>query len=355
MGTNNITLADLSAFLASNGFANEIDGPTAIKLKAVNTLEDAGPGDISFLANPRYAHLLGETKASAVIVGRDDPRPNGLTVLRCDDPYAAVTAAIIHIHGHREHPTWGIDPRAVVADGARIGEGADIGPHVTIRDGVVIGENATLYPGCYVGDGAVIGNDVTLFPNVVIYDGVRLGDRVTVHAGTVIGEDGLGYAPMNGRWLKIPQIGSVTIGDDVEIGAVCAIDGATLGTTRIGRGSKFSNSVVVGHGAKIGEDCMIVAQVGIAGSSVIGKHVTLAGQAGISGHLTIGDNARIGAQSGVHSNIEPGAEYLGSPAVKSMDFRRQTSLIHRLPQLKKRVQELENEVERLRKCMEDDD
>lgn len=355
MGTTNITLADLSAFLGSNGFANEIEGQNAIELKAVNTLEDAGPGDISFLANPRYAHLLSETKASAVIVGRDDRKPDGLTVLRCDDPYAAVTTAIIHIHGHRQHPAWGIDPHAVIADSARIGHGADIAPHVTIRDGVVIGENVTIYPGCYIGDGAVIGNDVTLFANVVLYEGVRLGDRVTIHAATVIGEDGLGYAPVNGRWLKIPQIGSVTIEDDVEIGAACTIDRATLGTTRICRGSKFSNLIVVGHGAKIGEDCMIVAQVGFAGSCVVGNHVMLAGQVGIGGHLTVGDNVRVGAQSGVHSAIAANGQYLGSPAIKSADFWRQTSLIRRLPQLKKRVQELENEVARLRECVEDHD
>lgn len=355
MGTTNITLVDLSSIIENNGFANDIDGQTAIDLTGVNTLEDAGPGDISFLANHRYAHLLSETKASVVIVGRDDRKPKELTVLRCDNPYAAVTVAIIRIHGHREHPAWGIDRHAIIADGVRIGEGADIGPYVTVRDGVVIGKNVTIYPGCYIGDGAVVGNDVTLFPNVVLYDGVRLGDRVTIHAGTVVGEDGLGYAPVDGRWLKIPQVGSVLIEDDVEIGAVCAIDRATLGTTRIGRGSKLSNLIVVGHGARIGEDCMIVAQAGFAGSCIIGNHVSVAGQVGVGGHLTVGDNARLGAQSGVHWNIEPNVECLGTPAVKSMDFHRQTSLIHRLPEMKKRVQALEKEVERLRKRMEDDD
>lgn len=153
MGTTNITLADLSSVLESHGFANDIDGQTAIDLKAVKTLEEAGPGDISLLSNHRYSHLLGETKASVVIVGRDQRKPNGLTVLRCDNPYAAVTVAIIRIHGHREHPVWGIDPHAIIADGVRIGEGADIGPHVTVRDGVVIGKNVTIYPGCYICNG----------------------------------------------------------------------------------------------------------------------------------------------------------------------------------------------------------
>ena len=188
-----------------------------------------------------------------------------------------------------------------------------------------------------------------MFPNVVVYDGSVLGDRVTIHAGSVIGQDGLGYAPVNGSWMKIPQVGRIVIGDDVEIGACCTMDRATLGETRIGRGTKFSNNVVVGHGAKIGEHCMIVAQVGIAGSTVVGDHVTLAGQVGVSGHLTIGDNVKVGAQSGVRSNLEAGSEYLGSPAVERTAFSRQNSLIRRLPQLKERVRDLERELDALRK------
>ncbi len=353
MSVKNTTLEQLSELLGAHGFANVIDGDGTVGIHAANTLEDAGEGDISFLANPRYTKLLGETKASAVIVKPQDDVPNGLATLRCSDPYGAITATIIHLYGDRDHPEWGIHERSTIAESARIGSGANIGPHVAIGSGALIGENATIYPGCYVGDGVVIGDNVTLFPNVVLYDGTQVGHRVSIHAGTVVGQDGLGYAPVDGKWLKIPQVGRTVIEDDVELGACCALDRATLGETRIGRGTKFSDMVVIGHGTKVGEHCMFVAQVGVAGSTKIGHHVTLAGQVGISGHLTIGDNVRVGAKSGVHSNIDAGAEYMGSPAVESSAFKRQASVVHRLPQLKKRVRDLETEVAELRLCLEE--
>ncbi len=355
MNGKNLTLAELSEFLAKHGFPNEVDGDARAHVHAANTLEDAVEGEISFLANPRYTNRLAETKASVVIVKPEDDVPNGLATLRCADPYGAITAAIVHIHGHRSHPQWGIHDRATIAESAKIGTGANIAPNVTISENATIGNDATLYPGCYIGENVRIGEEVTLFPNVVIYSGCRIGDRVSIHAGTVVGQDGLGYAPVDGAWLKIPQIGTTVIEDDVEIGACCALDRATLGETRIGKGTKFSDMVVIGHGTKVGEHCMFVAQVGVAGSTKIGNHVTLAGQVGVSGHLTIGDNARIGAKSGVHSNIEPGSEYLGSPAVESSAFRRQASAVHRLPKMKTRLRELEAEVEALRKRLDESD
>ncbi len=346
-------LLELSKFLAENGFANTIDGQADVDIRAANTLEDAREGDISFLANPRYTNLLGETRASAVIVKNGEPTPKELTVVRCDDPYGAITAAIIRVHGHRNHPQWGQDARAVIADSAEIGENANIGPNVTIAARVTVGRNAVIYPGCYIGDDVKIGDDVTLFPNVVIYNNCVLGHRVTIHSGSVIGHDGLGYAPVGGAWVKIPQAGRAVLEDDVEIGAGCAIDRATLGETRIGQGTKFSDAVVIGHGTKIGPHCMFVAQVGIAGSTKVGHHVTMAGQVGICGHLTIGDNVRIGAKSGVHSNIENDAVYLGSPAIDSGEFKRQAYLVRRLPKLKQRLRDLEKEVARLKENLDD--
>ncbi len=345
-------LSVISEFLAANGFPNEIEGDSGVTIRAANTLEDAGEGDISFLANPKYTDLLCKTRASVVIVKPDVDMPNGKTTIRCADPYAAITATMIRLHGHREHPRWDRDEHAIIAPTATIGSDANIGPFVTIGENVRVGSNATIYPGCFVAENVNIGDDVTLFPNVVIYDGSRLGDRVTIHAGSVIGEDGLGYAPVDDKWLKIPQVGRVVIEDDVEIGACCAFNRATLGETLIGAGTKFSDSVVVGHGTKIGEHCMIVAQVGIAGSTRIGHHVTLAGQAGISGHLTIGDRARVGAQSGVMNDLEPGADYLGFPATESARFRRQLSLVRKLPEMKQHLVDLESEVQRLREQLE---
>jgi UDP-3-O-[3-hydroxymyristoyl] glucosamine N-acyltransferase len=217
---------------------------------------------------------------------------------------------------------------------------------------VVIGDRATIYPGVYIARGSRIGHDVTLFPNVVLYEQSILGDRVTIHAGSVIGEDGLGYAPVNGKWVKIPQVGNVVLGDDVEIGTDCAIDRATLGSTVIGSGTKFSNLVAIGHGTRIGEDCLFVAQVGVAGSVQVGRHVTMAGQVGVVGHITIGDNVRIGAKAGVINSIEAGQSVLGQPAVPVQEAKRQVAVTQRLPELKKEIRRLRRELGELSRRFE---
>ena len=342
-------LSDLSALLTEQGFTNQIDGDYGIEIKSANTLDEAGPNEISFLANPKYRDKLSETRASAVIVSLDDKVPADLTVVRTADPYGALTAAVILIHGYRQHPQWGIDPRSSIALSAQIGDNANIGPFVTISDGVVIGDNATIYPGCYIGNDAQIGNDVTLFPNVIIYDDTRLGDRVALHANTVIGEDGLGYAPVDGQWMKIPQVGRAVIGDDVEMGAGCSVNSATLGTTHVGNGSKFSDQVVLGHGVKIGERCMFVAQVGIAGSADIGDDVTLGGQVGINGHIRLGNGALVGGKSSVWFDVGEGEHHIGIPAVKANEYRRQAVLVKRLPEIRRSVRRMEVEIEALQK------
>jgi UDP-3-O-[3-hydroxymyristoyl] glucosamine N-acyltransferase len=343
-----LTLAEFSEFLAQQGFDNEIVGDRDLRVTAVGTLDDAGPGQITFLSNPKYTGHLATTEASVVILDRTTPLPERLTAVRCDDPYAAVTAAIIRLHGHRTHPKWGIDERAAIARSASIGENSHVGPYVTVGDDVTIGRKAVIYPGCYVGDGTTLGDDVTLFPNVVIYDGSTIGNRVTIHAGSVIGQDGLGYAPHRGQWIKIPQVGRIIIEDDVEVGANCSFDRATLGVTRVGKGTKFSNNVVIGHGAVVGEHCMIVGHVGIAGSATIGNRVTLAGQVGVTGHLKIADDVKVGAQSGVNTSLKAAGEYVGSPAVDRVAFGRQVAAIKKLPDMKQRLRGLEREVAELR-------
>jgi UDP-3-O-[3-hydroxymyristoyl] glucosamine N-acyltransferase len=220
---------------------------------------------------------------------------------------------------------------------------------VHIDENVQIGDKATVYPGVFIARGCRIGKNVSLFPNVVIYENCVLGNRVTIHAGTVIGEDGLGYAPVKEKWVKIPQIGNVIIGNDVEIGPNCTIDRATLGSTTIGSGSKFSNLIAIGHGTRIGEDCMLVAQVGIAGSVIVGRHVTMAGQAGVVGHIQIGDNAVVGAKAGVTNSIEPDTTVLGQPAVPINDCKRQVAVVQRLPAIKKEVLRLRRDLEKLMK------
>ena len=356
LGQAGITLGVLSNYLRVQGFDNTLEGPPQRRVISINTLQDANSNELSFLTNAKYRKILNTTKAAAVILDHETPLPHQLAGIRCDDPYGAITAAIIHLYGYRKHPCWGIDSNAVVDDSAQINSDANIGPYSVIDADAVLGERVTIYPHCFVGKGVTIGDDTVLYPNVTIYDGTWIGARVSIHAGTVIGQDGLGYAPVDGRWLKIPQVGSVKIQDDVEIGANCAIDRATLGNTNIGRGSKLSDLVVIGHGTTLGENCMVVAQVGIAGSVTVGDKVTLGGQVGVSGHLTIGDGATVGAKSGVWSSIKPNAHVTGGgPAQPTIRHMRQLASARRLPDLINRLRALELEVKHLSQQQADDE
>jgi len=341
-------LSDLCLVLTKNGLSAELEGPDA-QVHAANTLEEARDGEITFLSNPRYLAKLQTTRATAAVMAEGVERPDRLSGIRSKDPYAAITGAIIALHGHRKHPEWGVSKLAVIDPSAKIGKNANIAAGATVGRGAVLGENCTLYPGSYVGDDARLGDGCTLFPNVVVYDHCVLGNRVTIHAGSVIGQDGLGYAPIGEKWLKIPQVGRVEIGDDVEIGANCAIDRATLGRTEIGAGTKFGNVIVIGHGTRVGLDCMFVGMIGVAGSTTIGKHVTVAGQVGIAGHITIGDGVQIGAMSGVAGDVEPSTKILGAPAQPAEDTKRMLLALQRLPDWIKRVKTLEREVAELRK------
>lgn len=340
-------LSGLCRILTDNSFPARLDGEDRV-VNAVNTLEDAIEGEVSFLSNPKYLPALEKTAASAVIVREGIAVPNGIAAIRCADPYAAVTVAIITLHGHRRHPQWGLSERATIHPSATVGANPNIAGGVTIAANVVVGDNCTVYPGCYLADGSRIGHDCTLFPNVVIYDHCEIGNRVTIHAGSIIGEDGLGYAPHEGKWIKIPQVGRAVIRDDVEIGANCTIDRATLGQTEVGPGTKFGNVIVIGHGTKVGPDCLFVGLVGVAGSTTFGRHVTLAGQVGVAGHVTIGDDVRAGGQAGIRSSIEPNTEVLGAPAMELQEARRSMVAVQQLPRWIKRVKELEREVGELR-------
>jgi len=342
------TLAQLCDVLRKHGMEPELAGDGNRLIRGVATLEEAGDGQISFLSNPKYEKLLQQTRASAVVLKPGVAAPPHLDLIRVADPYAAITALIVELHGYRRHRRVERCAGCThIAPSARIGENATIHPGVSIDEEVVIGDNAVIYPGCYVGARCRLGNDVVLYPNVVIYEDTVVGDRVTIHAGTVIGEDGLGYAPVGEKWVKIPQIGCVEIGDDVEIGANCCIDRATLGRTKIGSGTKFSNLIAIGHGTHIGENCLFVAQVGLAGSVNVGRHVTMAGQAGVVGHVRIGDNATIGAKAGVTNSVPDGETVLGAPAVPITEMKRRVAHVARLPELKQQVKELQKRVAEL--------
>lgn len=345
-----LLLSQLAGLFTQHGFRARVEGADRT-VRAVNTLERAGEGELTFLSNPKYVAAVRTTKASAIIARDGVEVPDHLATIRCHDPYAGVTIAIIALHGHRRHPQWGTSAAARIAPSAQIGRNANIADGVTIAADVRIGDDCTIYPGCYIGDRAVIGHCCTLYPNVVIYDDSLLGDRVTIHAGSVIGQDGLGYAPQGETWIKIPQVGRTVLGNDVEIGANCAIDRATLGETSIGDGTKFGNCIVIGHGTRIGPNCMFVGLVGVAGSATIGRHVTLAGQVGVAGHIQIGDNVQVGAQAGIAGSIEANAKLLGTPAVRVDEARRSMIAVQKLPDWLKRVKELEAEVQRLREEM----
>lgn len=342
------TVAEIQAGLASHGFEAEVLGDPARRIESVAPIDDADERQITFVSNPKYLRALETTRAGAVIVGPDVTVPQRLTALRAADPYAAVTAAIIMIHGYRRHaPPPAGSAAANVHATARVGPGATLHPGVTICADAQIGPEAVIYPGCFVGPRVRIGARALLYPNVVIYEDCVLGDRVTIHANAIIGEDGLGYAPLGGKWLKIPQIGNVVIEDDVEIGAGCAIDRATLGSTRIGAGTKLSNLIAVGHGTRIGAHCMLVAQVGLAGSVTVGDHVTMAGQAGIVGHISIGDRAKIGAKAGVTNDVAAGETVLGQPAVPITEAKRRLIGVAHLPKLREQIKELQRQVDEL--------
>jgi UDP-3-O-[3-hydroxymyristoyl] glucosamine N-acyltransferase len=333
--------------LHESGFEADLQGEDRT-VHAVNALDEAREGEITFLSNPKYLSAVVSTNASAIILKDGIPVPDRISSIRCSDPYGAVTVAIIIIHGPRKHPRWGLSPQATIHATAKVGENPNIAGGVTIDADALIGDNCTIYPGCYIANGVCVGHDCTLFPNVVVYDGSVLGNRVTVHAGSIIGEDGLGYAPRDGRWVKIPQVGLAVIGDDVEIGANCTIDRATLGRTQIGSGTKFGNVVVIGHGTKVGPDCLFVGQVGIAGSVTVGRHVTLAGQDGVAGHLEIGDDVTAGAQSGIAGNVAAKSTVFGSPALPIDNAKRSFAALAKLPAWILRIRELEREVRELR-------
>jgi UDP-3-O-[3-hydroxymyristoyl] glucosamine N-acyltransferase len=323
----------------------KVIGDGTIRITGIASLDDAGEGQITFLANPRYAAKVATTRASAVILpqGADPCGKNGIEVA---SPYLAFAKLLTLFHVRPLEPQ-GVMEGASIGRNVTLGEEITIHPGVHVAAGVTIGSRVTLYPGVVLYEGVTLGDDVVLHANVVVRERCRLGNRVTVHAGTVIGGDGFGYAPDGKGWYKIPQIGIVVIEDDVEIGANAAIDRAALEVTRIGRGSKIDNLVQIAHNCVIGENCMIVSQVGMAGSCRLGNNVTLAGQVGLAGHLKIGDNVIVGAQAGVPGDLAADGMYSGSPVVPHKEWLKYSMVLPRLPDMRKTVNSLEKRVREL--------
>jgi UDP-3-O-[3-hydroxymyristoyl] glucosamine N-acyltransferase len=317
----------------------DLHGDGSIEIGGLRGLEDAGPGDLTFLANPKYAGLLATTKASAIILPRDTG-PVPIPSLRSTNAYLAFAHALTLFYEPRR-PAPGIHPTAVVAPSARIAEPASIGAYAVIGDDVEIEADAAIHPHVTIYPGVRIGRRFTAHSSVVIREDVRIGNDVTLHPGVVLGADGFGFAPTPHGAVKIPQTGTVVVEDDVEIGANTTVDRATLGATVIRRGAKLDNLVMVGHNCEVGAHSFLAAQVGLAGSTKIGRGVQMGGQAGAAGHLTIGDGAQVVAQSGIPSSIAPGQIVGGYPAVEVTRWRRASAALLRLPELLQRVRRLE--------------
>lgn len=327
-------------------------GDGSVSIRSARPVGEAGPGDITFVENERYAKKLLASPASAAIVGPHFKKaapapPSGLPIIEVDDPISAFLAVRQHLVGEAR-PRWsGVHPQAYVAPTARLGRDVAIYPFAYVGDEAVLGDGCTVRPGAVVGERCVLGADVTVHANAVLYEGVMLGDRVEVHSGSVLGGDGFGYRLVDGRHVKVPQTGRVEVGSDVEIGANCTVDRATFEATRIGDGSKIDNLVMIGHNNQIGRHNLLCGQVGIAGSCKTGDYVVMAGQAGIKDQLDIGDRVVVGAQAGVHRNVPTGQQVLGSPAIPVREQRRLFQMIARLPEMARQLRELTAQVGKL--------
>ncbi|MGZ5569412.1 MAG: UDP-3-O-(3-hydroxymyristoyl)glucosamine N-acyltransferase [Limisphaerales bacterium] len=322
----------------------EVLGDGSLALTGFAPATSAKPGDLTFAENETFFLKAEQSAASAILI--DGPFTSSKKVLIKVTNARIAFAKVLPFFFPDKKFAAGIHPSAAIDGSAKVDPSAHIGPHCVIAEGVKIGANVVLESGIHVGPATTIGADSHIFPNVSIYALTQIGQRVRIHAGTVVGSDGFGYVFDSGVHRKIPQVGCVIIGDDVEIGANVCIDRGALGPTTIGKGTKIDNLVQIAHNVTIGEHCLIVGQAGVAGSTKIGNYTTLAGQVGVAGHLKIGNKVIVAAQSGVMHDIPDGAKYLGAPAQPDREAKRQMIAIQQLPELIRRVKELERWVGR---------
>ena len=311
------------------------------EVTGIAPVEEAGPGQVTFLSNPKYQRHVRETKAAAVIAKEPVPGAS-CSFLLTPNPYYSFACAVEWFHPP-VRPAAGVSPLSSVHPGARLGADVSIAPFVVVEEGATVGDRVALFPGVCVGKGAVVGEDSLLYPRVTLYEGVRVGKRAILHAGCVVGSDGFGFAPSPQGFRKIPQVGTVEIDDDVEIGANTTIDRAAMGVTRIGRGTKLDNLIQVGHNVVIGRDTVIAALVGISGSTRVGNRVMIGGQAGLAGHIEVGDGVMLGGKTGVADSLSAADSpaWSGSPAMPHKTWLRMSMLLPKLPELFRRVKRLE--------------
>ena len=318
----------------------DLEGPAGRTVSGIQGIEQAGPKDLTFLANPKYAPALESCQAGVVLVGRSQKTPPGLAVIRVDNPYLAY-AQLLSEATRRPYQPLGVHPRAVVDPSAELGPECSVHALAVIGPEVKLGARVVVHSGAVLGQGVSVGEDTVIHPNVVVYDGCAIGQRCIIHGGTVIGADGYGFVFDGERHFKIPQIGTVRIDDEVELGAGNTVDRSSNGVTWIQSGVKTDDQVHIAHSCVIGENCLLVAQVGISGSTKLGKGVVLGGKVGVAGHLTIGDGVQVGGGSGVAQNLEPGEIVSGYPVMPHRLWLRTRGLVKKLPELFKRVKQLE--------------
>lgn len=340
-----------SAEMIAAGLGGDIVGDKDVTVSTFAKIEEGRAGALSFMANPKYEHYVYTTESSIVIVNRSwEPKEEvKATLIKVDDAYGSF-AKLLEMYVAYKPQKSGIHPTAVVTDSAKVGKGCYIGAYVVIDEGAEVGDGVKLYPHVYLGDGVKVGEGSTLHSGVKVYEGCKIGSRCIIHSGAVVGADGFGFAPnAKGEYDKIPQIGIVTIEDDVEIGANTTIDRATMGSTVICKGTKIDNLVQIGHNVVVGANTVMAGQSAIAGSAKVGKNCMIGGQAGIVGHITVGDRSIIGSSSGVSSSIPEGSQIMGTYGIDAAKFRRVNAVFRNLPELQRSVRELKKEVEALKK------
>ena len=327
-----------------------VEGDENATVNTFAKIEEGKEGAISFLSNPKYTHYVYETKSSIVLIDENVEleHPVSTTLIRVKNAYECV-AKLLQMYESMKPKKTGIDPLAFVSPKAKVAEGVYVGAFAYISDGAEVGEGSQIYPHAYIGEGVKIGKNALIYPNVTVYHGCKLGNNVTLHAGCVIGADGFGFAPGPEGYDKIPQIGIVTIEDDVEIGANTCVDRSTMGSTYVRKGVKLDNLVQIAHNTDIGANTVMSAQVGIAGSTKVGQWCMFGGQVGLAGHIHIGNKVNLGAQSGVPGNIKDGSQLIGTPPIELRAYYKAAAVYKKIPDIYLETHNLRKEVEELKR------
>ena len=339
---------EFTAEQIANVIGGRVEGNKDAKVHTFAKIEEGTEGAISFLSNPKYTHYLYDTKSSIVIVNEDVELEKDVdtTLIRVPNAYESI-AKLLQIYEASKPKKTGVAPQAYIAPSAKLGNNCYVGPFAYVGEGAEIGDGCQIYPHAVVGDNVKVGSNCIFYPNTTIYQGCKIGNNVTIHAGSVIGADGFGFAPGADGYDKIPQIGIVVIEDNVEIGANTCVDRSTMGATVIHKGVKLDNLVQVAHNVEIGENTVMSAQVGIAGSTKVGSWCMFGGQVGLAGHITIGDKTFLGAQSGVPGSLKGGEELIGTPPMNPRQYFKSQAIFRRLPDMYKDLNDAKKKIEEL--------